>query len=137
MDPERFVFLDETGATTNMTRRYGCGPRSERLVDATPWGHWRTTTFVAGLRATGLVAPWLLGSAMDGPAVRTYGRAGARPRVATGRRRGPGQSARTQGDRRARRDPGGGSQPSLPAPVLAGLNPIEQVFAKFKALLRQ
>ncbi len=36
MDPERFVFLDETGASTNMTRRYGWGPRSERLVDATP-----------------------------------------------------------------------------------------------------
>jgi hypothetical protein len=71
MDPERFVFLDETGATTNMTRRYGWGPRSERLVDATPWGHWQTTTFVAGLRATGLVAPWLLGGAMDGPAFRT------------------------------------------------------------------
>ena len=42
MDPERFVFLDETSATTNMTRRYGWGPRSERLVDASPWGHWKT-----------------------------------------------------------------------------------------------
>ena len=39
MDPERFVFLDETSATTNMTRRYGWGPRSGRLVDASPWGH--------------------------------------------------------------------------------------------------
>jgi hypothetical protein len=72
MDPERFVFLDETSATTNMTRRYGWGPRSERLVDATPWGHWQTTTFVAGLRASGLVAPWVIGGAMDGPAFRTY-----------------------------------------------------------------
>ena len=72
MDPERFVFLDETGASTNMTRRYGWGPRSERLVDATPWGHWSTTTFVAGLRASGLVAPWVIGGAMDGAAFRTY-----------------------------------------------------------------
>jgi hypothetical protein len=39
MDPDRFVFLDETSATTNMVQPYGWGPRSERLVDATPWGH--------------------------------------------------------------------------------------------------
>src|SRR5918993_2708508 len=72
MDRDRFVFWDETGASTNMTRRYGWGPRSERLVDATAWGHWSTTTFVAGLRASGLVAPWVIGGAMDGPAFRTY-----------------------------------------------------------------
>jgi hypothetical protein len=72
MDPERFVFLDETSATTNMTRRYGWGPRSERLVDASPWGHWKTSTFVAGLRADGLIAPFVIGGAMDGFAFRAY-----------------------------------------------------------------
>ena len=46
-----------------MVRRYGWGPKRERLVDAAPHGHWRTTTFVAGLRSTGLVAPVVL----DGP----------------------------------------------------------------------
>jgi hypothetical protein len=71
MDPEHFVFLDETGATPNMTRRSGWGPKSERLVDVTAWGHWQTTTFVAGLRASGIVAPWVIGGAMDGPAFRT------------------------------------------------------------------
>jgi hypothetical protein len=35
----RFAFLDETGTSTNMVRRYGCYPRGERLVDATLWGH--------------------------------------------------------------------------------------------------
>jgi hypothetical protein len=48
MDSARFVFLDETGATTTMTRRYGWAPKGERVVDATPWGHWKVTTFVAG-----------------------------------------------------------------------------------------
>ena len=57
MDPERFVFIDETGAATNMVRRYGWALRGKRLVTAAPHGHWRTTTFVAGLRSTGLVAP--------------------------------------------------------------------------------
>lgn len=58
MDPSRFVFLDETGASTNMIRRYGRCPRGERLVDATPSGHWKVTTFVAGLRETGIIAPF-------------------------------------------------------------------------------
>ena len=68
MDPDRFVFIDETGAATNMIRRYGWAPRSERLVAAAPHGHWRTTTFVAGLRSTGLIAPLVLGRPMNGPA---------------------------------------------------------------------
>jgi DDE superfamily endonuclease len=72
MDPSRFVFLDETGATTNMVRRYGRCLRGERLVDATPWGHWRTTTFVAGLRASGVIAPLVLDGPMTGEVFRAY-----------------------------------------------------------------
>ena len=52
MDASRFVFLDETGTATNMTRRYGRSPRGQRVVDAVPHGHWLTTTVVAGLRET-------------------------------------------------------------------------------------
>ena len=72
MDPERFVFLDETGAATNMIRRYGWGPRRERLIDAAPHGHWRTTTFIAGLRSTGLVAPLVLDGPMTGEIFLAY-----------------------------------------------------------------
>ena len=72
MDPERFVFIDETGAATNMVRRYGWVPRSERLVTAVPHGHWRTTTIAAGLRSTGLVAPLVLDGPMNGPAFLAY-----------------------------------------------------------------
>jgi transposase len=137
MDPERFVFLDETGATTNMTRRYGWGPRSERLVDATPWGHWQTTTFVAGLRATGIVAPWLLRGAMDGPAFRTYVEQVLVPEL----RQDDVvvldnlPAHKVTGVRDAIRA-AGASLLYLP-PYSPDLNPIEQVFAKFKALLRQ
>ena len=55
MDAASFVFIDETGTSTSMVRHYGWHPRGERLVDATPHGHWHTTTFVAGLRATGVI----------------------------------------------------------------------------------
>ncbi len=72
MDPARFVFLDETGTSTNMVRRYGRCPRGERLVDATPWGHWKITTFVAGLRASGLIAPMVLDGPMTGEVFRAY-----------------------------------------------------------------
>ena len=50
MDLERLVFIDETGAATNMTRRYGRAPKGCRCVDSAPLGDWQTTTFVAALR---------------------------------------------------------------------------------------
>jgi hypothetical protein len=50
MNPARLVFLDETWATTNMARRYGRAPRGERAIASVPHGHWKTSTFVAGLR---------------------------------------------------------------------------------------
>ena len=55
-----------------MVRHYGWHPRGERLVDAAPHGHWHTTTFVAGLRATGLIAPFVLDGPMTGEAFRAY-----------------------------------------------------------------
>ena len=54
LDPERLVFIDETWATTNMARKKGRAPKGERLRASVPHGHWKTTTFVAGLRLTGL-----------------------------------------------------------------------------------
>jgi len=63
LDPERLVFIDETWASTNMTRRYGRRPRGERLKVGIPHGHWKTTTFVAGITSGGIIAPWVL----DGP----------------------------------------------------------------------
>jgi hypothetical protein len=72
MDPARFVFLDGTGTATNMARRYGRSPSDRRLVAAVPYGHWRTTTFVAGLRQSGIVAPLVLDGPMTGSAFRAY-----------------------------------------------------------------
>ena len=72
MEPASFVFLDETGVTTNMVRRYGWGPKGTRLVDAAPYGHWRATTFVAGLRRAGLIAPLVLDGPMTGNAFKRH-----------------------------------------------------------------
>ena len=70
MDPARFVFLDETSTATNMARRYGRCPASERLVAAVPQGHWHTTTLIAGLRQGGITAPLVLDGPMTGAAFR-------------------------------------------------------------------
>ncbi|MCE9604933.1 MAG: transposase [Planctomycetia bacterium] len=72
LDVERYVFLDETSTATNMTRLRGRALRSERLVDKTPYGHWKTTTFVAALRSSGLTAPTVVDGALDGPMFVAY-----------------------------------------------------------------
>ena len=60
LDPERLVFIDETWTATNMTRSHGRCRRGERLRMGYPHGHRKTTTLVAGLRITGVVAPMVL-----------------------------------------------------------------------------
>ena len=72
LDPERLVFIDETWASTNMARRYGRCRRGQRLRSAVPHGHWKTTTFVAGLRLTGIVAPMVLDGPINGRSFQTY-----------------------------------------------------------------
>ena len=62
--PDQLVFIDETWASTNMARRYGRSPRGERLVCPVPYGHWKTTTFVAALRVDGLTAPMVIDGAL-------------------------------------------------------------------------
>jgi transposase len=64
--------LDETGFTTAMTRRGGYAPRGQRLTAAVPQGHWKTTTFIAGLTAGGLIAPMVLDGPMDTAAFTAY-----------------------------------------------------------------
>jgi hypothetical protein len=72
LDPQRLVFVDETWASTNMARRHGRSPSGVRLVMPVPHGHWKTTTFVAGLRADGLTAPTVVDGAMNGPTFLAY-----------------------------------------------------------------
>ena len=72
LDPRRLVFIDETGASTEMARLRDRAPRGERCRAAVPHGHWKTTTFTAGLRLGGLVAPMALDGPMNGDAFRAY-----------------------------------------------------------------
>lgn len=72
LDPARLVFIDETGAKTNMTRLYGRARKSERATDYAPAGHWNTTTLVAGITREGAIAPMTLDGPMDADAFEAY-----------------------------------------------------------------
>jgi transposase len=72
LDPERLVFIDETGASTKMARLYGRSPRGQRCRAPVPHGHWETTTFTGALRLQGLVAPMLLDGPMNAAAFLAY-----------------------------------------------------------------
>lgn len=137
MDPASFVFLDETGVSTNMVQRYGWAPRGERLVGAAPYGHWRTTTFIAGLRSTGIIAPLVLDGPMTGEAFRAYVEQFLAPALSPGNVVVMDNLAahKVAGVREAITAVGA-SILYLP-PYSPDLNPIEQVFAKLKALLRR
>ena len=137
LNPERLVFIDETGAATDMARRYGRCPRGQRLVSGVPWGHWKTTTFVAALRVGQIAAPCVFNGPMDGPSFRAYVEQFVVPIL----RRGDIvvmdnlPSHKVAGIREAI-EAAGAKLRYLPA-YSPDFNPIEQFFAKLKALLRK
>jgi transposase len=137
MDPARFIFLDETATATNMARRYGRSPCGARLVAAVPQRHWTTTTFIAGLRQGGIVAPLVLDGPMTGPAFRAYVEQFLAPALSPGAVVVLDHLAahKVKGVRQAIAAVGA-TLLYLP-PYSPDLNPIEQLFAKLKALLRQ
>ncbi len=112
--PERLVFIDETGASTKMARRYGRAPRGQRCQAAIPHGHWKTTTFIGALRSDGITAPMVLDGAMHGDAVLAYVEQMLVPTL----------------------KPGDIELRFLP-PYSPDFNPIEMAFAKLKALLKK
>jgi len=136
-DITKLVFIDETGASTNMTRTRGRAPVGERCVASVPHGHWHTTTFVAGLRYNDLTAPMVLDGPMDGEAFLAYVQTFLVPTLQPGdlviADNLPGHQV--AGVREAI-EATGATLRYLP-PYSPDLNPIEKLFSKLKALLRK
>ncbi len=80
-DPTRLVFLDETGITNNLLRRYGRALRGARVHDHAPCARWQTSTFLAALRVTGLTAPGVFDGAIDGASFLAYIEQRSGPRI--------------------------------------------------------
>jgi len=120
-----------------MTRRYGRAARGQRLVAPVPHGHWKTSTFVAALRTRGLTAPLVVDGAMNGEIFLAYVEQVLAPTLATGDivvldNLGSHKVAGVREAIEAR----GARLVYLP-PYSPDLNPIEQAFAKLKAVLRK
>ena len=137
LDPSRLVFVDETGASTKMARRYGRSLRGERCVASVPHGHWKTTTFVAGLRLSGLTASMTLDGAMDGVAFVAWVEQMLAPTLKSGdiviMDNLPAHKATAV---RVAIEAVGAELRYLP-PYSPDLNPIELAYSKFKALLKK
>lgn len=137
LDPERLIFIDETGASTKMARLRGWAPRGERCRAAIPHGHWKTTTFTAGLRLDGLAAPMVLDGPMDGDAFLAYVEQVLVPELNEGEVVVMDNlPAHKVAGVRAAIETAGAELLYLP-PYSPDFNPIETAFAKLKAELRK
>jgi transposase len=120
-----------------MARRYGRSPRGERLDGPIPHGHWKTTTFVAGLGSGGFLAPYVIDGAMNGAIFRAWAEQMLAPVLAAGdivvMDNLPAH--KVTGVREAIE--ARGTELLYLPPYSPDLNPIEQAYAKLKALLRK
>lgn len=129
--------MDETGASTKMARLRGRAPRGERCRAAIPHGHWKTTTFVAGLRCDRMTAPMVLDGPMNAAAFLAYVEQVLVPELEPGDivimdNLAPHKAAAV---RAAIED--AGARVLLLPPYSPDFNPIEMAFAKLKAILRR
>lgn len=136
LDPAKLVFIDETGLSTKMARLRGRALCGERCRAGVPHGHWKTTTFTGALRLTGMTAPFVYDGAMNGTVFLAYVEQVLVPTLS------PGDivvmdnlpAHKASGVREAI-EKAGAELRFLP-PYSPDFNPIENAFAKLKALLR-
>jgi transposase len=131
------VFIDETWASTNMARLRGRAPRGERLRAGVPFGHWKTTTFVAGLRMSGIIAPFVLDGPINRRAFETYVEKVLVPELAAGDVVVMDNLSSHKGPRVHEMIEKAGATLLYLPPYSPDFNPIENAFAKLKAHLRK
>jgi transposase len=136
LEPDKLVFIDETGLSTKMARLRGRAPCGERCRSGVPHGHWKTTTFTGALRLSGMTAPMVLDGAMNGTAFLAYVEQVLVPTLSHG-------DIVIMDNLPAHKAAGvheaieavGAKLRYLP-PYSPDFNPIENAFAKLKSILR-
>ncbi len=131
------MFIDETGATTKMARRHGRAPRGQRLRASVPHGHWKTTTFIGGLRLSGMTAPMVLDGPMTGAWFLAYVEQILVPTLRPGDVVILDNLAAHKNAAARRAIEAVGARLLFLPPYSPDLNPIENAFSKLKALLRK
>ncbi len=137
VDPSRLVFIDETWTRTNMTSLRGWAPRGSRLIAKVPDGRWKTMTFLAALRHDRITAPWLLEGPIDGESFTTYVEKVLLPTLRPGDIVIMDNLGSHRGKIIRQLIRSAGAKLFLLPKYSPDLNPIEQVFAKLKHLLRK
>lgn len=137
LDPQRLVFIDETGLSTKMARLRGRAQRGDRCRAGVPHGHWKTTTFTGALRLSGMTAPFVYDGAMNGTVFRAYVEQVLAPTLTPGdvvimdnlpAHKAAGVRETIEGT---------GAELLFLPPYSPDFNPIENAFAKLKAMLRK
>jgi transposase len=137
IDPARMVFIDETWTRTNMAALRGWAPRGSRLIGKVPDGRWRTMTFLAALRHDRITAPWVLEGPIDGESFAAYVEKVLLPTLRPGDIVIMDNLGSHRGKIIRQLIRSAGAKLFLLPKYSPDLNPIEQVFAKLKHLLRK
>jgi transposase len=136
-DSARLVFIDETSTSTNMVRLWGRCQRGERLISRVPQGHWKTITFVAGLRHDKMVAPFVVDGPMTRATFLTYLEQCLRPTLKRGDIVVIDNLPAHKGDAVEKVIKTARARLLYLPKYSPDLNPIEQAFSKLKTLLRK
>ncbi len=131
------VFVDETGCNTKMARLRGRCRRGHRLRAPIPHGHWKTMTFIAGLRHDKLIAPWVIDGAMNGESFVTYVQTQLAPALGKGDVVVIDNLSAHKRDKAEQAIRARGAWLLFLPPYSPDMNPIEQAFSKLKAHLRK
>lgn len=135
-DVSRLVFLDETGAKTNMTRAYGRSMTGQRVVDYAPQGHWNTSTLVAAITCETAIAPMLLDGPMDSAAFEAYVLQVLIPALPRGSIVVMDNLSSHKAPCIARHLKWAGMELRYLPPYSPDFNPIEQMWSKVKSILK-
>jgi transposase len=130
------VFIDETWATTNMTRLRGRAPRGQRVREAVPHGHWKTTTLIAALDFTGMRCAMLLDGAVNALAFEAFVQQVLTPKLCPNDVVVLDNLSSHKRPRVAELIRTAGAELVYLPPYSPDLNPIEQAFSKVKQSLR-
>ena len=136
IDPSRFVFIDESGAKTNMTRLRGRCKGGRRVLDSAPHGHWETTTMIAALCLDGARAPMVIEGATDAAVFRAYVKHVLVPVLRAGQIVVLDNLSSHKGAEIMELVEAAGAEVWFLPPYSPDLNPIEKMWSKVKALLR-
>jgi len=137
LDLRRLVFLDESGARTNMTRLYGRSFDGQRVPDSVPHGHWCTTTMVSSVRLDGSTAPMVIEGPTDADVFEAYVQQVLLPTLGPGDIVVMDNLSPHKTSAVAEAIEAAGAEVWFLPPYSPDLNPIEKMWSKIKAFLRK